>query len=127
LCRLYAKTTSADNHRVNKLRFLNEIIDSLHEVHKLVSVQVQMGHELPRYMYKSIDCVHLHSSVREWPEKALLNHVAAMKKDMPCTDSADSTFGCPTDKIYVATSATAVASKAAFANDAAGTLPVADV
>jgi hypothetical protein len=53
--------------------------------------------------------------------------VAAMKKDMPCTSASDSTFGCPTDKIHVAISATAVASKKAIANGAASTLPVADV
>jgi hypothetical protein len=129
-CAACMRTDAKDNHRVNKLRFLNEIIDSLHEVHKLVSVQVQvqMGHELPRYLYKNIDRVHLHSSSVEWPEKALLNYVAAMKKDMPCTASTDSTSGCPTDKIHVAISATAVASKKAIASKgASSTLPVADV
>jgi hypothetical protein len=40
--------TSKDNHRVNKLRFLNEIIDSA-RVNK-PSGQIQMGHELPRHV-----------------------------------------------------------------------------
>jgi hypothetical protein len=129
-CAACMRTTSSSsdndnqNHRVHKLRFLNEIIDSLHEVHKLVSVQLEIGIELPRYMYKNIDRVHLHSTATDWPHKALLNRVAAMKQDMPCSSAVDRDFGCPTDKIHVAVSATAVAT---VANGASRTLPVSNV
>ena len=78
-------------------------------------------------MYKNLDRVHLHSNSVEW--KALLNHVAdmKMKKDMPCSSSVNHNCGCPTDTIYVAVSATAVASKVPISTGVTGMLPVADV
>jgi hypothetical protein len=117
------KDKGIQHHLVHKLRFLNEIIESLHSVQKLVSVQIDMKQELPRYMYKNIDRVHLHSDTVEWPHKALLNHINALKKDHPCEAGGS----CAVNKIHVAVPATAVASKAANAKGVTGTLPVADV